>query len=102
VTVEEGHVEIFLLTVTYLCYQQTPAIANRDGCNGDFAVLLKVTERVAHKDVEGYFVSREGCEAAAAKLRETQAQVEAHIANTGLTDFYRSAHVDCKTQKVQP
>ena len=92
---------VFLLTVSFLCKEQSEFVANNHGCNAP--VIAAQSEPVAHEFIFGYFASEAGCAAAAKSWRQSDAGVQAQLMKNDATAYaLQKAHVACKSEKVQP
>jgi hypothetical protein len=93
---------VFLLTVSFMCNEQVPAVASQQGCDGVWMAALPAEDRKIATSVRGYFASEAGCLAGASTEMRKEAAVSEHLAKSGAVDALRNPHIVCQKVKVQP
>jgi hypothetical protein len=92
---------VFLLTVSFLCNEQSPAVAEQHGCNS-------LWMSVPVERVDSYFASEAGCMEAARALTQKASAVSAHIATHIAKSLGAAAtaldnpHVGCRRVALRP
>ena len=89
---------VFVLTISYLCHEQSAIVAENHGCSTPIIGFMPVP--VAQERVAGYFASESGCATAMRKERAAEVAVETHLAPDALA--LRQAHYACTRHEVAP
>ena len=99
---------IFLLTVSFLCSEQTADMAAKSGCNNiSDTALMEQQSNVARTDVRGYFATEAGCLRAAREEESVERKLDAHLVQLDSnpqfhSSVFHTAHVACKAVSLNP